>query len=119
MQPAGERFGRFFCGYADGFAVGHVHEGGSDFSPVAEFQGTLAEAASGDDGYGVGGAAVDLYERDEALAVSAVRIVDAEFLKAQHGKTHAEDLAGAEVAVGFLGIAEVFVEGFHKPAISY
>jgi hypothetical protein len=28
-------------------------------------------------------------------------------------------LAGTEMAVGLLGIAEVFVEGFHKKAVSF
>jgi len=119
MKLAGKRFGRFFCSDADGFAVGHVDECGGDFSPVAEFQSALAQSASGDHAYGVGGAAVDLDEGYEALAVFAVGIVDPEFLQTQHGQTNAEHLAGTEMAVGLFGIAEVFVEGFHKKAVSF
>jgi hypothetical protein len=59
------------------FRRGEIDEGGGHFSPVAEFQGALAETASGDDGDGVGGAAVDFYEGDEALAVFAARVFDA------------------------------------------
>ena len=68
---------------------------------------------------GVGGAAVDLDEGDEALAVFSVRIVDAEFLQAEHGEAHAQDLAGTEVSVGLFGVAKIFVEGFHGKAFSY
>ena len=87
MHLASQRFRRFFRGDADRFAGVHVHECGGHFAPVAEFQGALAEAASGDHGDRVGGAAVDFDECDEALAVFAARIVDAELLQAEHGET--------------------------------
>jgi hypothetical protein len=48
-----------------------------------------------------------------------VGIVDPEFLQTQHGQTNAEHLAGTEMAVGLLGVAEVFVEGFHNKAVSF
>ena len=80
MHLASQRFGRFFGGDADGFAGADVDEGGGHLSPVAKFQGALAEAASGDDGDGVGGAAVDFDEGDQALAVFTARVFDAEFL---------------------------------------
>src|SRR6267143_1325214 len=44
----------------------------------------------------------------------STRVVEAEFRQAQHGESHAENLSGAEVTVSLLGLAEVFVEGFHK-----
>ena len=104
-----------------GFAFGaerrcQVDEGGRHLAPVAELQGALAEAAAGDDGDGVGGAAVDLDEGDEALAVAARGrgVVDAEALAAQHSHADAEHLAGAEMAVGDLGFAEEVVEGLHR-----
>ena len=93
-----------------------VDEGGGHLAPVAELEGALAEAAAGDDGDGVGGAAVDLDEGDEAFAVGideAFGVVDAEALAAEHGHADAEDLAGAEVAVGDFGFAEEGVEGLH------
>ncbi len=119
MHLASQRFRRFFGRDADGFAAVHVDECRCNFSPVAELQRALAQAASGDYGDGVGGAAVDLDEGDQTLAVFAVRIVDAEFLQAEHGEAHAEDLAGAEMSVGLFGVAEIFVEGFHGKAVSY
>ena len=65
---------------------------------------------------GIGGAAVDFDERDEAFAVFSLRIIDAEFLQAEHRQTHAQDLPGAKVSVSLFCVAEIFVEGFHgKP----
>ena len=65
-----------FEGYdAEGFVVVafeffvEVDEGGGHLAEVAVFEGPLAEAAAGDDCDGVGGAAVDFDEGDEALAV--------------------------------------------------
>ena len=83
-----------------------VEEGRGHLAPVAEFQGSLTEAAAGYHGYGVGGAPVDLDEGDQALAVCALGVVDAEAFAAEHGHAHAEDLARAEVTVGYFGFAE-------------
>ncbi len=128
VEIAGALLGGFEGGDADGFVDGgvalrwerrsQVDEGGGHLAPVAELDGALAEAAAGDDGDGVGGAAVDLDEGDEALAVfridEAFGVVDAEALAAEHGQADAEDLAGAEVAVSDFGFAEESVEGLHK-----
>ena len=128
VEVAGALLGGFEGGDADGFVDGgvalwrerrsQIDEGGGHLAPVAELDGALAEAAAGDDGDGVGGAAVDLDEGDEALAVfgidEAFGVVDAEALAAEHGHADAEDLAGAEVAVGDFGFAEEGVEGLHK-----
>ena len=103
---ARQRLGRFFGGDADGFAGFEIHEGGGHLSPVAEFQGALAETASGDYADGVGGAAVDFYEGDQALAVFAAWVFDAEFGQAQHGQADAQDLSGAEMAVSDFGFAD-------------
>ena len=87
---------------------GEINESGGHFSPVAEFEGALAEAASGDYRDGVGGAAVDFDESYEALAVFfvAARVFYAELGQAEHGHADAEDLAGAKVAVGEFGFAD-------------
>ncbi len=87
----------------------------------------LPTRAAGDDGDGVGGAAIDLYEDDETLAVgveSAVGkmagagVVDAETREGEHGYADAEDLAGAEMAVGDFGFVEEGVEGYgHRAAV--
>src|SRR5215472_5927516 len=119
MHLAGEGFGGFFCGDANRLSALHVDKRCGHFSPVAEFKGALAEPASRDHAYGVGRAAVDFDEGDETLAVFAVRVVDAEFLQTQHREAHAQDLAGTEVTVGLFGVAKVFVEGFHKSALSF
>jgi hypothetical protein len=91
-----------------------IYECGGHLSPVAELDGAFAEAAPGDDGDGVGGAAVDLDEGDEAFAVGPLGVLDAEALAAEHGHADSEDLSSAEVAVGDLGFAEEGVEGLHK-----
>ncbi len=90
-----------------------VDEGGGHLAPVAELEGALAEAAAGDDADGVGSAAVDFDKGDEAFAVAAAGLVDAEALAAEHGHAYAEDLAGAEVAVGGFGLLEEIGEGVH------
>src|SRR5260370_4280890 len=98
-----------------------MDEGGGHLAPVAELDGALAKAASGDDGDGVGGAAVDFDEGDEALAVlwidDAFGVVDAEAFAAEHGQADAEDLTSAEMAVGGFSFVEEGVEGLHKSMI--
>jgi hypothetical protein len=49
------------------------------FSPVAELQRALAQAAAGDHRDGIGRATIDLHKSDQALAVFAARVVDAKF----------------------------------------
>jgi hypothetical protein len=109
---AGAFFGIFAGDDADGAVGFEVDEGGGDLSPVEEFEGALAEAAIGDEGDGVGHAAVDFDVGDDTFSI-ADGIFDAEFAEAEHGETGAEDLAGADVAVGDGGFFEVLVEGFH------
>jgi hypothetical protein len=120
---AGTVFGGLSGGDADGASAfnwgrqaevragraAEVDEAGGHFAPVAEFEGALAEAASGDDGDGVGGAAINLDEGNEALAVGrlrATRVVDAEQAAAEHSHANSEHLAGAEVSVGDLCVLE-------------
>lgn len=124
VEIAGTLLGAFECGDTDAFVDGRVafgsdrlfevDEGGGHLAPVAELEGSFAEAASGDDGYGVGGAAVDLDDGDEAFAVGGAGLGDAEEFAAEDGHAHAEDLTGAEVAVGDLCLAEQLVKGVHR-----
>ena len=104
---AGSLLGRFFRGDAHGTAGLQVDESGGDFAPIAEFQRALAKSAVGDKRDGVSDAAVDLYVRDNALALGD-GIVDAEFAQPEHRQAHAENLSGAEVAVGHRGQLEIF-----------
>ena len=78
-------------------------------------EGSLAEAAAGDNRDGVGSTAVDLDVGDQALAVgvegavgemTGAGVVDAETREGEHGHANAEDLAGAEVAVSDFGFVE-------------
>ncbi len=87
-----------------------VNEGSGDLAPVAKLEGALAQAASGDDADGIGGAAIDLDEGDEPLAVFAVGIVDAQQFEAAHGQANAQHLSGAQMSVGHFGVAQQFVE---------
>ena len=97
-----------------------VDEGGGHLAEVAELEGALADAGGGDDGDGIRGTAIDFDEDDEALAVGVERavgegagagVVDAEAREGEHGHADAEDLAGAEMAVGGFGFVEEGVEG--------
>jgi len=91
-----------------------VDESGGDFCPQSRnFRARFAEAAVGDERDGVGNAPVDLHVGNNALAIGD-GIVDAEFLQAEHGQAHAEDLARAEVPVGDGGEIEVFSESLHR-----
>ena len=109
---AGGLLGRFFGGDANGASGLQIAEGGGDFAPVAEFKGAFAEAAIGDEGECIGNAAVDFGEGDNAFAFGD-GIGDAELAKAVEGQADAEDLSGAEMAVGDGGEFEIFGKGFH------
>ena len=126
VEFAGAGLGGFEGYDAEGFvvvAVGvvgvellvEVDEGGGHLAEVAEFEGALADAGGGDDGDGVGGTAIDFDEDDEALAVGVegavgegaeAGVVDVEAREGEHGHADAEDLAGAEMAVGDFGFVE-------------
>ena len=99
-ENIGALFGGFESGDAHGTAGLEVAEGRRHFSEIAKLEGALAEAASGDDGDGVGGAAVDLDERHQALAVCAGGIVQLQQTQSAQGHAQAQNLAGAHVAVG-------------------
>src|SRR6185437_6497739 len=114
VQGAGQLLRRFAGGDADGAAARNVDEGGGHLAPVAEFKRALAQAAAGDDADGVGGAAVDFDEGDEAFAIAAPRLLDVQAPAAEEGHAHAENLAGAEVAVRGFGQGEEVFEGFHE-----
>ena len=114
---AGGLFAGFFGGDADGSAGLQIDEGGGDFTPVAELQGALTQAAVGDQRDRVGDAAIDFYIGDDAFAFDD-GVVDAEFPKTEHGQPHAEDLAGAEVAVGNGRQVEIFAERLHELSLA-
>jgi hypothetical protein len=124
VEVAGALLGGLEGGDAQGFVDGRVSlwcekrrevdEGCGHLAPVTKFNGALAEAAAGDDGDSVGGAAVYLDKSDETLAVGSLGVVDAEAFAAKHSHADAEDLAGTEVAVGDFGFAEECIEGLHN-----
>ena len=108
----GALFGIFAGDNADGAAAFEIDECRGNFSPVEKFESALAKAAIGDESDGVRHAAIDFDVGDDAFAF-ADGIFDAEFAKAEHGESDAEDLSGTDVAVGDGGVFEVLVEGFH------
>jgi hypothetical protein len=110
MHLTSERLGAFFGRDADCFARFQINKCSCDLSPVAKLQGALAKAASSDDGNRVGHAAIDLDVGNQAFAILAAGIVNAQQFEPQHGHAHTEDLSGAQVSVGFVGIAQEFVE---------
>jgi hypothetical protein len=132
VEVAGAGLGGFEGYYAEGFVVVlvgvvgvaeffvEVDEGGGHLAKVAMLEGSLAETAAGDDRNGICSTAVDFDEGDEALAIgvegavgemAGAGVVDAETRESEHGHADAEDLAGAEMAVGDFGFVEEGVEG--------
>src|SRR5882757_7800629 len=120
MHRAGDLLRRFFGCDTDRLPRAHIDECRSHLSPVAELKSPLPEAASCDDADRVGGAAVNFHESDEPLSIFFVteRIVDSQLLQSHHCHPHAENLPGTEVAVGLLGIGQVFVKGFHEAVLT-
>ncbi len=124
VQFAGALLGAFEGRDADSLVGGslvgsldrsiQVDEGGSHLAPVAELEGALAEAAAGNDGDGIGGAAVDLDEGDEPFAIQSAWFGDAKALAAEHGQANAENLSSAEMAMRDFGLMEKVVEGLHR-----
>jgi len=131
IEVAGSLLGGFQGGDSDAFVDGgaafggqrrsQVDEGGGHLAPVAELYSAFAQAAAGDDGNSVGGAAVDFNKGDQTLAVfwidQAFGVVNAEALTAQHGQPDTKDLTGAEMAMGDFRFVEEGVEGLHKSMI--
>ena len=99
---------------ANGPIGSKVDKRGGHLAPVAKLERALAEAAAGDERDGVRGTAIDFNVGDEALAVGAVRIGNAEPAEAEQGHAHAEYLASAQVTVRDLGFAQKLVECFHR-----
>ena len=105
-----------------------VDEGGGHLAEVAKFQGALADTRAGDGGYCVCSTAVDFDKDDQALAVgvegavgesAGAWVVDAEAREGEHGHAYAEDLAGAEVAVGDFSVVQESVEGGGHERLCY
>ena len=84
---------------------GEIDEGRGHLAPVAELERALAQPAAGHHADRVGGAAVDLDKGDQALAIAAARLLDAQASAAQHRHAHTQDLSRAKMAVGDFGLA--------------
>jgi hypothetical protein len=127
VEVAGAGLGGFEGYYAEGFVVVlvgvigvaeffvEVDERGGHLAEVAMLEGSLAETAAGDYRDCIRCAAVDFDEGDQALAIGAegavgemagAGVVDTETGEGEHGHADAEDLAGAEMAVGDFGFVE-------------
>ncbi len=119
MELPRERFRRFLGSNADRFSAAYIDKRGGHFAPIAKLERALAQTTACHNCNRIGRASVDLYKSDQPLAIFSVRIFDAEFLQSEHGHTHTEHLPSTEVSMGLLGIAEIFVEGFHSRAFSY
>ena len=113
MKLACDFAGGFEGYYADAFVAGEVNEGGCHLSPIAILERALSEPASRDHADGVRGAAVDLDVGDEALAVSAERVINGEGFESKEGHADAEDLSGAHVTVDGFGLMKKSIQRFH------
>ena len=105
--------GGFASRDAHGAAAFDIDKRRRHLAPVAKLQRAFAETAAGDDGDGIRGAAVNLHEYDQALAIFSARIGQAESSASQHRHTHAEHLAGAEMAVGNFRFLQQLVHILH------
>ena len=103
-------FGGFARRHSYGAALAEIAESGGDFAEIPELQRALAQPAPGDDRNRVGGAAIDLDKRHEALPVGAGRVFDAQEIHPMEGHTKTQNLAGAKMAVGLFRQAFVFRE---------
>jgi hypothetical protein len=112
----GGQLGGFFGSNANSAAGLQVAERGGYFPPIAELQGTLAQATVGNQGDRIGNAAIDFYVGDNTFALGD-GITDAEFTKTEHGEADTEDLSGTDVAMDDRSKLEVFSEGFHSAAV--
>ena len=90
-----------------------VDEGCRHLAPVAKFERPFAQPATGDDADGIGGAAIDLDEGDQALAVPSARFLDAQARASQHRHTHAQHLARAQMSMGDPGFFKKLIESWH------
>ena len=61
-----------------------VDKGCCHLAPVAKFERALAQPATGDDAYRIGGAAVDFDEGDQTLAIPATRLLDPQPSASEH-----------------------------------
>ena len=110
IELAGALLGAFARRHTHRAILAQVAEGGGGLSEIAELERALAEPAAGHHADGVGHAAIDFDEGDEAFAVGAGRVFEAEQSDAIERHAQAENLAGAEVAVRLGGEQFVFGE---------
>ena len=83
------------------------------FSPVAKFQGTFTEAASGHHTDRIRSATIDLDISHKPLAVFSARIINAEPRAAEHRQAHSEDLSGAKMPMCDFGLPQQLVKSIH------
>jgi hypothetical protein len=113
VQLASQVFGRLAGRYADGPVRFQINKGGCHFAPIAKLESALAQPATGDHCNGVGGAAVDFNEGDQAFAILASWFLDAQAAASEHCQTDAQDLPCAEMSVGNSGFFKEIIESRH------
>jgi hypothetical protein len=100
IDLAGARFGGFERDQPYRFVLLQITKRSSDLAEIPELQRALSEAATGDNGDGIGGAPIDLNPGYEAFAVFARRVFYTKKFHPSHRHTQAEDLAGANMSMG-------------------
>src|SRR5262249_24881086 len=80
IHVARGQLGALLSCHSNGAILPQIAKRSRHLAEVAKLQRPLTQPAAGDDGDGVGGAAVDLDEGHQALAILAGRVVDAEQL---------------------------------------
>src|ERR1700722_241210 len=78
VQLASQVLGRFPGGYADSAMGFEVHKRCCHLAPVPEFERSLAKPATSDHPNRVGGAAIDFDEGNQAFAIFASWLLDAQ-----------------------------------------
>src|SRR5690242_4373933 len=93
-----------------------IDKSGRNFSVIEVFQRPLTQAASRNQAHGVCCATVNFNKGQQAFAVPD-RVLDPQFLEAQHSHSHAQDLPRAHMAVVAGCQAEIFLKRFHRVAV--
>jgi hypothetical protein len=113
VQLASQVLGSFPGRDADSAMGFKVHKGGRHLAPIAKFKRTLAQTATGDHPNGIGGAAVDFDEGNQAFAILASWLLDAQAVASEHCQTDTQHLPGAKMSVGNSGFFKKIIESRH------
>jgi hypothetical protein len=110
VQLASKGLGGFSRRDANGATGLEVDKGCCHLAPVTKLKGALAQPATGDDGDRIGCAAVYFDDRDQAFAIPAAWLLNAQAVASEHRQTDAQNLPCAKMSVDDPGFFEKIIE---------